>query len=72
MEKPKNLSDRTKRQRPPVDWGGLSNEPRNENLAKMQGPGSYEKSEDKRNKVSGQSLLYRLKNKDKDRDPRDK
>jgi hypothetical protein len=38
----------------------------------MSGPGSFEKGEDKRDKGSGPSLLYRLKNKDKGRDRRNK
>ena len=65
MQKPKHLGDKTKRKRPPVNWGGLSSEPRNENLARMQGPGSYEKGEEEADKKSGPKLLYRLKNNDK-------
>ena len=72
MQKPKHLGDKPKRKRPPVNWGGLSSEPRNENLARMQGPGSYEKDEEERYKESGPSLVYRLKNKDKGRNPTDK
>ncbi|MBT8333176.1 MAG: hypothetical protein KJP19_02000 [Deltaproteobacteria bacterium] len=71
MQKPKHLSDKPKRTRPPVNWGGLSSEPRNENLARMQGPGSYEKGEEERDKKSGPSFLYRFKNKDKGRDSKD-
>ena len=72
MQKPKHLGDKPKRKRPPVNWGGLSSEPRNENLARMQGPGSYEKYEEERDKESGPSLFYQLKNKDKVRNPTDK
>ncbi len=72
MQKPKHLGDKPKRKRPPVNWGGLSSEPRNENLARMQGPGSYEKGEEERDKESGPKLLYRFKNKDKVRNPTDK
>ncbi len=72
MQKPKHLGDKPKRKRPPVNWGGLSSEPRNENLARMQGPGSYEKGEEERDKKSGPSLLYRIKDKAPRRDPRNK
>lgn len=34
----------------PVDWQGMGNEPRNENLAKIRGPGSFEKQEIAREK----------------------
>jgi hypothetical protein len=70
MPNPKHLSDKPKRNRPPVNWGGLSSEPRNENLARMQGPGSYEKGEDERDKERGPSLLSRFNNKHTRRDPR--
>ncbi len=72
MQKPTHLGDKPKRKRPPVNWSGLSSEPRNENLARMQGPGSYEKGEEERDKESGPKLLYRFKNQDKSRDPRNK
>ena len=35
MHKPKRLSDKMKHKRPPADWCGLSNEPRNKNLDGM-------------------------------------
>ena len=71
MQKPKHQSDKPKRTRPPVDWGGLSNEPRNENLGRMKGPTSFETNENDRDKQSGPSLLYRFK-KDKSRGTRGK
>ncbi len=43
MQDPKNLSDNEKKKRLPADWGGLGNEPRNENLARIRQPGSFEK-----------------------------
>ena len=60
MQNPKHLNDKPKRKRPPIDWRGLSSEPRNENLARMRGPGSYEKGEDDRKKECGPGLLYRF------------
>lgn len=67
MHKPKRLSDKMKHKRPPADWCGLSNEPRNKNLDSMRGPTSFEKVENDQDKESGPSLLYRF-NKHKDRD----
>ena len=71
MQNPKHLDDKPKRTRPPVDWGGLSSAPRNKNLARMRGPGSFEKGEDDLDKERGPSLLYRF-NKQKPRDSKDK
>lgn len=68
MKNPKYISDRPKQKRPPIDWCGLSNEPRNENLARMRGPGSFEKSEEDRDKECGSTLLFRIK-KNKGKDP---
>lgn len=60
MQKPKHLRNKQKQERPPVDWGGLGNEPRNKKLAGIRGPTSFEKDEDDQDKESGPSLLYRF------------
>ena len=59
MKKLKHMRDKPKQSRTPVDWGGLGNEPRNENLAKMRGPTSFEQDEKDQDKESGPSLSYR-------------
>ena len=64
MHKPRQLY--IKQKRPSVDWDGLGNEPRNENLARMRGPTSFEKDEDDQDKENGPSLLDRF-NKNKGR-----
>lgn len=69
MQNPKHLSDKQNQKRPPVDWDGLGNEPRNENLAKIREPGSFEKKENNREQESEPNLLYRF-NKHNDRGPR--
>lgn len=66
MQKPKHRRNKQKQERPPVDWSGLGNEPRNEKLAGIRGPTSFEKDEDDKDKESGPSLLNRF-NKNKGR-----
>ncbi len=68
MQKPKHMRDKAKQKRLVVDWGGLGNEPRNENLAKMQGPTPFEQDKNDQDKESEPSRSYQL-NKHKDRDP---
>ena len=46
MKHPKHLGNKQKQERPPVDWSGLGNEPRNEKLAGIRGRTSFEKDED--------------------------
>jgi len=67
MHKPKHLNNKQKQKRPPADWDGLGNEPRNENLARMRGPTSFEKDDDDQDKERGPNLSYRF-DKSKDRD----
>ena len=71
MQDPKNLSDKSKKKRLPADWGGLSNEPRNENLARIREPGSFEKDDNDQDKECGPSLVYRFQ-KNKGGKPRGK
>ena len=66
MHIPKDQSHKQKQKRPPVDWDGLGNEPRDENLARVRGPTSFEKVEDDQDKKSRPNLSYRL-NKQKGR-----
>lgn len=58
MEDTKHLTDSEKPKRPPVDWDGLGNEPRNENLAKIRGLGSFEREENAKEKESESNPLY--------------
>lgn len=50
MQSPPPQNDKEKQKRPLADWDGLGNEPRNENLAKIRGLGSFEKKENARMK----------------------
>ena len=50
MQKPKHLNEI--QERPPGDWNGLGNRPRNENLAKIRGLGTFEKEENDQEKES--------------------
>lgn len=49
MQNTNQLDDQQKKKRLPVDWDGLGNEPRNENLAKIK-LGSFERRENARDK----------------------
>ncbi len=60
MQNPKQPSYKLQQKRPPVDWDGLGNEPRNENLAKIRGPGLFEKQENDREKESESSSFSRF------------
>ena len=71
MQKPKHMRDRQKQKRSSVDWGGLGNEPRNEKLAGIRGPTSFEKNGDNQDTECGASLSHRFK-KHKGKGPRDK
>lgn len=54
------IQDETKRQKGSLaDWGGLGYEPRNDNLAKIRGLGSFEKKENARIKEGGFMKLGR-------------
>lgn len=60
MQKTKKNTDKQNQMALPVDWHGLGNEPRNENLARIRGPGSFEKQEIDREKESEPDSLYRF------------
>lgn len=49
MQNPNQPDDQQKQKKLPVDWNGLGNEPRNENLAKIK-LGSFERMENARGK----------------------
>lgn len=68
MQNHNHLSDEEKKNRPLVDWSGLSNEPRNENLAKIRDLGSFEKKENAREMENEKCLSYGTA-KIKSRDP---
>ena len=53
MQNPKHRSDKQKHNRLHPNWDGLGNEPRNENLAKIRGPGSFERKEYDKEKEQG-------------------
>lgn len=50
MQNPKHPGDKKKQKQSPVDWDGLGNTPRDENLRRIRGPGSFEKKENEREK----------------------
>ena len=65
MQKRKHQNDREKQNQRP-DWDGLSNEPRNENLARIRGLGSFEKDEYYRESESNPNLQHPTVYKHKD------
>lgn len=58
MQKNSMNHDKQKQAGPPVDWHGLSNEPRNENLTKIREPGSFERQEIAREKEGESNSSY--------------